>query len=313
MNTYDVSVVVLTYNSDYQKTIKTINSVLNQKNCSFEILIADDGSKNNNFKELENYLKSVNFSDYKLIGDGINRGTYSNLFNALKLAKGKYIKPISPGDYLYNDETLSSLYLYSIKNNAKVSFGDAVYYYQDENLKYYPNRHHPYFLRPYIKQNSKKIRNNYLISRDAILGAALFYEYDSLLEILNILNGKVKYCEDSTINIMAAKNMTISYLNKSVIFYESDSGISANKKGKWYNLIKEDNRIVFQYLLENKLISKAEFYKSFPKNIVQKIILTILLDFFNAFRKKITFFDTKTKKMPADLSEKIYKITELSR
>ena len=43
---FDVSVVILTYFPDKEKLLKTLKSVLLQKNVSYEILIADEGSDN---------------------------------------------------------------------------------------------------------------------------------------------------------------------------------------------------------------------------------------------------------------------------
>ena len=45
MKTYPflVSVCIMTYKPDYKELGLTLESILRQKNCSFEIIIADDG------------------------------------------------------------------------------------------------------------------------------------------------------------------------------------------------------------------------------------------------------------------------------
>ena len=43
----DISVVVLTYNPDLNDLKKTLRSIMLQDGVDFEIVIADDGSKNN--------------------------------------------------------------------------------------------------------------------------------------------------------------------------------------------------------------------------------------------------------------------------
>ena len=55
---FDVSVCVITYRSDYNKLLTTLASVLHQKNCVFEIIIADDGTENFARKEIENFLEN---------------------------------------------------------------------------------------------------------------------------------------------------------------------------------------------------------------------------------------------------------------
>lgn len=302
MKNIDVSVIILTYNSDFDKTIKTINSVLNQKNCSFEILIADDGSVCNNFETIKKYLENVSYDDFKLLGDGTNRGTVTNLYNALSSANGKFIKPISPGDYLFSENTLSEMMNFQKRNVAQACFGKAIFYsVKNGNYYYSPFRKHPYFLKPYIKQDKKEIRDNYLVVRDPILGAALLYDKECLQKSLEIFNGKVKYCEDSALNLMAAEGKKIVYLPEQVIFYEANTGISAKKNDKWSKAIYEDNRVVFSYLLQNGLISNKEYYKSFPINKIQKIALFLEFSFSKFLKRKMDRRHKIIVKLPNNL------------
>ena len=41
----EVSIIVATYNADWQKLMMTINSIIIQSGVKFEIIFADDGSK----------------------------------------------------------------------------------------------------------------------------------------------------------------------------------------------------------------------------------------------------------------------------
>ena len=45
MYQYQVSVIVCTYNSKWEKLKSTLLSILSQRDISFEIIIADDGSE----------------------------------------------------------------------------------------------------------------------------------------------------------------------------------------------------------------------------------------------------------------------------
>ena len=53
MDKPQIAVEVLTYNSDLEKLKLTLNSILIQKNIDFEIIIADDVSKNFNEKSIK--------------------------------------------------------------------------------------------------------------------------------------------------------------------------------------------------------------------------------------------------------------------
>ena len=67
------SVLMLTYNSSWDKTRQTLYSVLVQKDVSFEIIIADDGSEENNFEKIRDYLAAWNFAAYSLVANERNQ------------------------------------------------------------------------------------------------------------------------------------------------------------------------------------------------------------------------------------------------
>ena len=55
-NSVEVSVLVLTYNSNLDKLIDTVKSVIDQRGVSLEIVISDDGSKVKHFDELKDFF-----------------------------------------------------------------------------------------------------------------------------------------------------------------------------------------------------------------------------------------------------------------
>lgn len=63
MNKYNVKneigIVVLNY-ENYHETINCVNSLLSQEGVSFEIVIVDNGSKNESYKEIVNYFENNN-------------------------------------------------------------------------------------------------------------------------------------------------------------------------------------------------------------------------------------------------------------
>ena len=133
MSTYDVSVICLVYNADVNKLLTTLKSIIYQENCNFEIIVADDGSKNNYKELIEKYFRKNNFVNYKLVLNTKNCGIVKNLISGLDVASGKYVKQISPGDYLFNQYTLSKVFDFAEKNSANLLFGDAVFYTYDNN------------------------------------------------------------------------------------------------------------------------------------------------------------------------------------
>ncbi len=81
-----VSVIVPSYN--HEKYVKdTIESILNQTYKNIELIVIDDGSKDNSPRILEELSKKHGF----LFIHRPNKGLTATLNEALKLAKGKYI------------------------------------------------------------------------------------------------------------------------------------------------------------------------------------------------------------------------------
>ncbi|MBP2027132.1 GT2 family glycosyltransferase [Acetoanaerobium pronyense] len=85
----DISIIVVNYMT-YEKTINTIESIFRfTENLSYEILLVDNGSKNNDRFLLEKYSKGKNNIIFIPSKTNLGFGKGNNL--ALKKAKGEYI------------------------------------------------------------------------------------------------------------------------------------------------------------------------------------------------------------------------------
>lgn len=264
---YKISVIILTYNSTLNDTKKTILSIINQKNISFEIIIADDGSKENNFELIKSFFDEISFSNYQLIGNKKNNGTCLNLYNAILKAQGEYIKPISPQDFLYDDKTLYNWYNYVKKNNIKVSFGNAVYYKNDNNQftvlsrkNTQPIQNELYDIKKY-KKNEILVDN--LILNDCILGASFICQKEVLEKYLTFIIGKIRLCEDFAYRIMLLDDIRVYMYNSPVIYYCFGTGVSSKKKSNGKSILYEDE-IAFR-----DIISEMKFDEFYKKKIVK--------------------------------------------
>lgn len=96
-----VSVVLCSYNRE--KTInQTIDSILNQKvNFAYELIIGDDGSKDNSRQILTDYQNKYP-ERITLIFQDVNLGLGGNWASCVKLARGKYIASCDDDDYWHN-------------------------------------------------------------------------------------------------------------------------------------------------------------------------------------------------------------------
>lgn len=261
-----ISVICLTYNSDVTKTLTTLNSVIKQKNCDFELIIADDGSKENNVDVIEKFFKSNNFVNYKIRANKINQGIIGNYLSAIELAKGKYIKYISPGDYLYDEFTLRKCLGFMSQYHAELAFGKAVYYSNENNKLEILTRKNPVLTEVY-DANKKDydfdvVLKNLILWQDGILGAAVIADRLVFEKYLREIFGKVKYIEDNTIMPLATLDKKrIYFFDEYILWYECDSGISTNSNRGFKETIYLDFLKCYEYLLEkdckNRIIKLA--------------------------------------------------------
>lgn len=281
METPFFSVLMLTYNSSWDKTRQTLYSVLIQKFKDYEIVIADDGSQENNFSKIEKYFAANNFANYTLVANETNQGIVRNFHSGLVLCKGKYIKPISPGDFLYDENTLSICCKKMKDDSASVYFGRAFFYsYENDMLKLYPDKSNPHDLTPYIRDNSNLIKRNYLQHRDYILGAATFYKTTIFRKYFEEISSVVKFAEDCTMIYMVANNEKFILLdlpnNNPLIWYEYTIGISTNQSSKWQKLLMEDNKNTFRFLNEKNLIPQWMYNYHFGNSKMYRRIVGLI-------------------------------------
>ena len=296
---YDFSVVVCTYNSDIDKLFLTLKSILAQKNVTYEIVIADDGSINFEKSRIIEWFKRNSFDDYVIVTNPVNFGTVINYHSGIKVARGKYIKGTAPGDFIYDENTLFKFKQFVDKNNYKVVFGRAAYYSVVDNEIIMYQKMNPVDLQPYLDCDKKAIFKNYLYYRDYILGAALILEKEILEKYLLFIQGKIKYAEDCSYILMVSDGVDIGFLDDFMIWYEYGSGISTNKSSFWAEMIYKDNLECFK-LVANRHPALQECYDLFIK---RKNLRTILLKWQSKLHKKFLklknrFSDNKVFKHP---------------
>lgn len=245
----EVTVVIATYGANYEKLFKTIFSTYIQTDINYEIVIADDGTENFDVKRIMDWFDKVMFKNYQIIHQEENVGTVCNILKAVERAKGKYIKLISPGDYFYNTIVLKKMFDEMEQKKAVVGFGKAAGYTIDNGLKLWEYKA-PKVLEPYINEAYTKIKRNYLLYRDYILGASLIYDREVLLKYLNMIAGKIKYAEDATVILMVADGFVPCYIEQYVVWYEVGTGISTNASANWTKRLKQDHIKCFEFISE---------------------------------------------------------------
>lgn len=126
------SVIICAYNIEAYVS-KAIESVLNQTFKDYELILVNDGSKDNTLNILKEY-ESKNGDRIKVIDNVINLGLSKSRNIAISQANGEYIVHLDGDDLFYEPDTLKK-----INNTIGEDGADVTYFgvkYVGEIIKY---------------------------------------------------------------------------------------------------------------------------------------------------------------------------------
>ncbi len=241
----DFSVVVACYNPDLEKLKKTIISIENQLGeVKFEIIISDDGSQKDYKDEIKNWADNMFFDNiiYNFLPNNV--GTVKNFLSATKIANGKYIKPISPGDYLFDANALCKYKKAFEENDASLVFGKMAYY--DSHKKR-------------ILHKSAPINKDLFKGKNLLFGIIDMGDFISGASIAMLKETMQKYLEEIAPYSVLLEDVPLTYLSvlnddkvfgieDFVVWYEFGTGVSTQKESKLKGQINEDFNQVLDYL-----------------------------------------------------------------
>lgn len=304
---YSISVIICCYNPNYEKLKNTINSIYNQKEIDFEIIISDDGTKDNYVGKVKRYFDEIKFNNYQLNFLTSNQGTVKNILSAVKIAKGKYIKTISPGDYLYDSKSLKSYYDNLEINNADIVFSRGAYYQGESIMAYSAPSYLPIF-------RNKNLKRNIILFNDYVLGAAIAMKREIALEYFERISGFSRLVEDMPLIFLTLLDgKKIFAINDFLVWYEYGFGVST---GAFKELLISDYENCYKKLFEDyknsKLVLKGyKFYKSQFDNFIKKHFKRLILSYdyvYHYLRQKF-YLKKDYKKVNIDGMHSICKIS----
>ena len=116
-NKADVSIVMCAYNEGgvIEETISKVDSIMTETDWSFEIIVVDDGSKDDTWKKAFDYMNDGNKGRVNTVGYRTNMGKGKALKTGFAHANGKFVV-IMDGDLDVNPELIPG-YLGFLKNN----------------------------------------------------------------------------------------------------------------------------------------------------------------------------------------------------
>lgn len=238
----DVSIILPLYNVE-KYVIKCLNSLKNQTLNSFEVIIVNDGSKDNSRYLCEKFIKDNDLNNFFIV-DKENGGLSSARNYGLKFAKGKYVAFLDSDDYV--NENTYELLLNALDENS--IFVECGYYLTFENKEKTLNLNtfnnlEEYAAYGYVVAWNKLIKRDFLINNNIQFIEGLYYED------INFFYNLLEKIEDYN---------KIKHLNMPLIHYvQRNDSIMSDNTNKLLDIIK-----IYSSLNDNKLSLSIEYRAS---------------------------------------------------
>ena len=269
------SIVLTTYNQEYEKIRITIDSILAQTLANIEIIVADDGSKTDCLREISNYLDRQGFDNYKTIKNIENVGTVRNALSGLLIASGDYAMLMSPGDFLADRQILERMERFLVNRRAHLASGNIRRYSCDDRGHFFTADYYMGDADQLKKRPDALLEQQLLYSR-WVSGGSLFFEREYFVKYLKLLADKynVRYCEDLVAPLITLNGGRLEAFEEQILWYEwgvgiSNSGGIGNVRRMYNDYGNFYNGIMLDY--NNSIIVRKAYYKFKIKELVSKI------------------------------------------
>lgn len=221
-----ISVVIPTYNrSDY--LIEALNSVINQTYKNIEIIIVDDGSKDNTKEIVNNYIelnKTKNIRYYYKDNGGV--ATARNF--GIKHSEGVFIAFLDSDDLWKKDKLLKQIKLF---NDPKIGLVHSHYSILKEDNQLITN----------IPEEEGKFNGNmyYKMRIYNIVGTSTVVIRKECIDKVGFFEGEYSPAEDYDLWLKISKEYNFGYISESLVYYREFSSENISR-----NLTKLENGVI---------------------------------------------------------------------
>lgn len=326
-----ISIVVPIYNSE-STLERCIDSILRQDYQNFELILIDDGSKDNSLKICNQYI------DQRIrIVHQENKGVSFTRNKGISLAYGKYIFFIDSDDYIEKNyfssfidlvEEVTDLVLCPIEGFSEISFkcddNLLIDFNKLDKMKFLELNEKYILYGPVAKMYNLDLikKQKIIFPIDISFGEDLIFNFNYLKHINKIkyTNKTSYYYDRSNVTSLSQKYRENRYENELILFnvlmnFFYDKGIINQESNKYlygrifdsaYNSIAEickfENKLICQINMISKILKDKTLKKSYiylPKNKYPNIVVKMMrneLSVMLCFFYKANFIKNKIKK-----------------
>jgi len=247
------SIVTVTYNASGYIN-KTLNSILSQSRCLYEVIVIDGASTDGTIEKI-----NAHEIDVDVLVSEPDRGIYDAMNKAVKVATGDYIIFMNAGDCFYDENTLSDVYDFLSKNPVDLYAGSTRVVYSNGAFKekktqpinsdsyYTPVCHQSLYAKTELMKKMPFDFKNYKIAAD----------FDFMMKVVNA-NGH-SFLTELPLSQVTANG--VSDISRIKVWREYESIYRKYNTFGFLDWLYYRNKILVQYL------------KMGVKNIIKKIKL----------------------------------------
>lgn len=298
---YDLSIIIVTYNSERDIKI-CLDSIINKtKGISYEIIVVDNSSNDKTFGVITEY--SDKYKNIKVIlstNDGFNAGNNKGI----RISKGKYIALLNPDTILLNDAF--SIIIYNMKQIKNVGACGPALYTKENEL----NQSHISFpsLRDTLLRSFKFISDNFFLPNinkkkmnvQSPSGAAFVFNR-RIVDLIGYMDERYFLYYDETdyayhINKLGLKSFLFSEAKIIHLQGQSTQSMSDFSKRVFLESYVKYLKKNISYL-EARLMTLVKILEYRVKLIIINIIKKDLLTRVDGCKEELQFYITVNKKI----------------
>ena len=238
-----VSVVVPCYN--HEKYVKeTIESIINQTYKNIELIVIDDGSKDNSVSVIQELADKYGFTFIHRP----NKGLSATLNEGIRLSKGKYFSAIASDDILMLEKIEKQVEFMESNPEYGMCYGKIVYFEDSiENTYEYPN------------SNKQGWVFDDLLNYGCFIPAPSYFMRKEVFESVGGFD-KNLWIEDWDMWLRISQKYQVGYIDEYLAYYRKhDTNISSQS--------------LKMYQAEKQILEKYKDYENFDKVIKNKKIV----------------------------------------